>query len=474
MSIIHNRLLRTDSYKLSHFAQYPAHTAFISSYIEARGSSVSGCNETVMFGLQKFIKDFLLIPFTREEVIEASQFAAMHGEPFNLDGWMYIIDNHNGFLPLHIEAIPEGTVVPVGTPLVQIINTDDKCAWLTSYFEPMILQNVWYGTTVASISRACKKAIKAALEKSADDINGLPFKLHDFGFRGVSSTESAQLGGAAHLVNFMGTDNIGGITGAMHYYNAEVCGYSIPAAEHSTMTIRGRDGEKEAFQAMIDAYANEPGKIFAVVSDGYDIFNAVKNIWINGGLLDQVKTRGCTVVIRPDSGDPLTVPVDIVQMLWDGTPEKIVNAKGFKMLPGYVRVIQGDGINVESLPKILDNLMARGFSADNIAFGMGGGLLQLVNRDTFKFAMKASWGIVDGKQIDIYKDPVTDKGKKSKRGQFAVVKEAGEWKTLRKSDWYALGMEAPRNQLETVYDYSHGKTQIYLTTFDEVRTRAAL
>jgi nicotinamide phosphoribosyltransferase len=476
MSILNNRLLKTDSYKLSHFAQYPKGTSYISSYIEARGSTINGCDEIVVFGLQKFIKDFLLQPITRAEVFEAKAFADLHGEPFNLDGWLYIVDKHNGFLPLHIEAIAEGTVVKIGTPIVQITNTDDKCAWLTSYFEPAILQDVWYGSTVATISRECKKAIVEASLKSSNDLSGVPFKLHDFGYRGVSSTESAQLGGAAHLVNFMGSDTIAGICGAMHYYNADMAGFSIPAAEHSTMTIRGKEGEREAFQAMIDAYATEPGKIFAVVSDAYDIYNAVRNLWAGNGLLEQVKAKGCKVVIRPDSGDPLVVPIDIVELLWDLTPEKLINSKGYKILPPYVGVIQGDGINVNSIPKIIDNLLDRGFSMDCLNFGMGGGLLQQVNRDTFKWAMKASWGVVNGKEIDIYKDPVTDQGKKSKRGHFAVTfdKKTGEWTVHRKQQWYALGIDAPRNMLETVYMYSNGQMQISLHHFADVKRRAEI
>jgi nicotinamide phosphoribosyltransferase len=474
MSIITNRILMTDSYKLSHWAQYPKDTKRISSYIEARGASISGVTETVFFGLQAWIKDFLLVPITMEEILEAQMVAEIHGEPFNLEGWLHILNVHGGFLPLHIEAIQEGTVVPVGIPLVQIQATDDAVAWLAGYFEPAILSYCWYGTTVASNSRYCKKAIAAALEKSADNLDGLLFKLHDFGYRGCSPG-AARIGGAAHLINFRGTDTIQGIGGAVHYYNAEIksCGFSIPAAEHSTMTIRGKEGEKQCFQQMIDAYA-KPGKIFAVVSDGYDIYNAVKNEWINGGLLDQVKAAGATVVIRPDSGNPETVPVEIVDMLWQGTPEKLVNSKGYRMLPPYVRVIQGDGINIDSLPRILENLMAAGYSADNLAFGMGGGLLQQVNRDTFKFAMKASWGIVGGKEVDIYKDPVTDKGKRSKRGHFAVVKDGGEWKTMRKQDYYALGIDAPINQLVTVYHSTKNDRDIRFTNFDQVRERAAL
>jgi nicotinamide phosphoribosyltransferase len=474
MSILTNRLLQTDSYKLSHFAQYPTKTSYISSYIEARGSSIEGVNETVFFGLQPFIKDFLLTPITLEEILEAEAFAQIHGEPFNYAGWRYILDTHGGNLPLRIEAVAEGSVVPVGTPLVQIQNTDDKCAWLTSYFEPTILSPVWYGTSVATISYACKKAIRYAMLKSSDSLDGLEFKLHDFGFRGVIPG-GGRVGGAAHLINFRGTDTIQGIGAAMHYYNADVksSGFSIPAAEHSTMTIRGKEGEKLCFQQMVDAYA-KPGAIFAVVSDGYDIYNAVLNEWIHGGLLQQVKAAGAKVVIRPDSGNPLVVPVDIVELIWDNTPEKLINSKGYKVLPPYVGVIQGDGITVNTIPLILNNLLGRGFSADCLNFGMGGGLLQHVNRDTFKFAMKASWGIVDGKEVDIYKDPVTDKGKRSKRGRFAVVKEGDDWKTMRKHEYFAMGFSAPINQLQVVYDYSKCNRELRLTTFDDVRKRAAL
>lgn len=415
MNILTNPILSTDSYKLSHFAQYPKATETVFSYIEARGSKIPGVNEVVMFGLQPYIVEMTNRVITQQHVEEAAEFAAAHGEPFNREGWERIVNVHAGRLPVEIYALPEGTPVPIGTPMVAVFNTDPELPWLTSYLETDILRHVWYGSTVATLSRECKRIIKAALEKSSDNPDAeLPFKLHDFGFRGVSSFESAAAGGAAHLVNFMGTDTIAGIGHAMEYYDAGVCGYSIPAAEHSTMTMRGRSQEKASYQAMVDAYA-KPGAIFAVVSDSYDLFNAVENIWIGGGLLDQVKERGATVVIRPDSGDPLTVPVEVIKLI----AEKYgytVNSKGYKVLPDHVRVIQGDGITIDSLPVILRNLLDAGFSASNIAFGMGGGLLQQVNRDTFKFAMKASAAKIDGIWIDVYKDPVTDTGKRSKRG----------------------------------------------------------
>lgn len=468
MSIRTNSILSTDSYKTSHYMQYPEGTSVVFSYGEARGTSIKGVKDIVMFGLQSYIKERLLKPISKADVYEAWNFCTEHGVPFNFEGWMYIVNNHNGLLPVTIRAVEEGTPVPLSNVLFTVENTDPECFWLTSYLETDILRAVWYGSTVATISRECKRIIKAGLEKTADNLDGLPFKLHDFGFRGVSSFESAAIGGAAHLINFMGTDTIAGIGHAMDYYDADVCGYSIPAAEHSTMTMRGRESEQASYQAMIDAYA-APGKIFAVVSDSYDIYNAVENIWIGAGLLEQVKEKGATVVIRPDSGNPLTVPVELINMLWEGTPEKLVNSKGYKLLPPYVRVIQGDGITIESLPIIIDNLIAAGYSTDNIAFGMGGGLLQKVDRDTFKWAMKCSAAVVNGLAVDVYKDPITDHGKRSKKGFLVLNKdEKGNFYTDRKD----TGWKANFDYLNTVYFHHGASTNVRFVNFDTVRENA--
>jgi nicotinamide phosphoribosyltransferase len=270
-----------------------------------------------------------------------------------------------------------------------------------------------------------KKVIAKALHETSDVpvMDQLFFKLHDFGARGASSTETAVLGGMSHLVNFMGTDTVEGIIGAMQYYNSDVCGFSIPASEHSTITSWGRDNESQAYENMIDQFSGE-GKIYACVSDSYDIYNAVENIW-GDELKDKVINSGGTLVVRPDSGDPVLTPVEVVKLL----AEKFgytVNSKGYKVLHPSVRVIQGDGINEHTLPKILEVLKVHGFSADNIAFGMGGGLLQAWNRDTLKYAMKASARCDEnGVWHDVYKDPVTDSGKLSKKGRLGLVYECG-------------------------------------------------
>lgn len=475
MSLKNNLILNTDSYKFSHFSQYPKGASFVTSYIEARGSNVRDVNEVVFFGLQSFIKEWLTKPITRHDVMEAARFCKAHGTPFNTEGWLYIVERHKGFLPVKISALPEGTVVPVGTPMVEITNTDENLPWLTSFLETAILRNVWYGSTVATISRECKKIIYAGLVESADAPDAeIAFKLHDFGFRGVSSFESAGLGGAAHLVNFMGTDTVAGIIHAVDFYNAdmEAVGYSIPASEHSTMTMRGRDAEKASYQAMVDAYA-KPGAIFAVVSDSYDLFNAIENIWSRGGLFDQVKDAGATVVIRPDSGDPTLIPIQVIEKLME-LEGYTINSKGFRVLPNHIRVIQGDGITITSLRTIVERLLAAKISLSNIAFGMGGGLLQQVNRDTFKFAMKACSAVIDGKDVDVYKDPVTDQGKRSKRGVWRPYKN-GKGEIILKNMLAAIESDVwlgeARPLYRVVYAAKRPKAEY---TFDEVRENARI
>ena len=253
------------------------------------------------------------------------------------------------------------------------------------------------------------------------------FKLHDFGARGSTSQESAGLAGMAHLVNFMGTDTIEGVLAARRYYDETMAGFSIPAAEHSTITAWGRDGEIDAYRNMLRQYA-KPGSMVAVVSDSYDLMNVVDRVW-GGVLKDTILASGATVVVRPDSGDPLRVPVDVLRAL-DAKFGSTVNSKGYKVLPACIRVIQGDGINAQSLPLLLDAVMAAGYSVDNIAFGMGGGLHQLLNRDTQQFAMKCSAVCIAGVWRDVFKQPAADPGKASKRGRFALLATPGGYQTV--------------------------------------------
>ena len=410
-----NLLLNTDSYKASHWLQYPPGTEYVYSYIESRGGEY---DRTVFFGLQAFIKEYLVNPITWDMIDEADEFWTAHGEPFNREGWEYIMKAHAGYLPISIDAVPEGLVIDTRNALVTVVNTDPKCFWLTSYIETALLRSVWYPTTVATVSYHIKQNIRKYLNETGD-VAGLPFKLHDFGARGVSSLESAQLGGMAHLVNFMGTDTVSGILAARRYYKEPMAGFSIPAAEHSTITTWGRseEGETEAYRNMLKQYA-KPGSLVAVVSDSYDIFHACEKIW-GETLKQEVIDSGATVVIRPDSGDPVSTVLKVVQIL-DSKFGSVVNEKGYKVL-NNVRVIQGDGVNPKSIDMIMHTLKTNGYSIDNIAFGMGGALLQHMNRDTLQFAMKASAICINGKWQEVRKYPVGMPEKNSKGGRFKVL-----------------------------------------------------
>lgn len=417
-----NPILTTDSYKQSHFLQYPPEARVISAYAEARLNDFS--DDVLFLGLQPFLIDYLGKPVSVADVDEAEEICAAHGVPFNRVGWDAIVADHGGYLPIEIKALPEGMIAPASVPLLQVENTDERMPWLPTFIETALLRAIWYPTTVATLSWKCKAIIRAGLEKSSDDVAGqLPFKLHDFGARGVSSGESAALGGMAHLVNFMGSDTLEGIMAARRYYDADMPGFSIPAAEHSTMTSWGREREEAAYENMLDAFDGE-GRIVAVVSDSYDLDKAVADIW-GGTLRDKVLSRKGTLVVRPDSGDPIETPLRTVKTLWEkfgGT----VNSKGFRVLNPHVRVIQGDGMNINSIAQLVDRMIDGGFAIDNIAFGMGGGLLQQVNRDTLRFAMKAN-AMKDeaGQWRDVAKRPATDPTKGSKAGRQAVVLQEG-------------------------------------------------
>jgi nicotinamide phosphoribosyltransferase len=478
MKLAKNIILNSDSYKYSQFNQYPPGTEYVYSYIESRGGV---WNETVFFGLQAFIKEYLSEPITQSDIDIASEIITAHGEPFNRDGWQYILREHNGYLPVVIRAVPEGTIVPIKNVLATIENTDPKCFWLTSFLETALLRAIWYPTTVATNSYESKKIILAALEKTGDP-STIDFKLHDFGARGVSSLESAAVGGAAHLVNFMGSDTISGILFAREYYNAGLAGFSIPAMEHSTVTSWGKENEVDSYRNMVKQNA-KPGGLFAAVSDSYDIYKACE-LW-GTELKQDVLDSGATLVVRPDSGNPSEVVVKCLYIL-EKYFGSTTNAKGFRVLNPAVRIIQGDGIDHASIRSILFCMEIAGFSADNVAFGQGGALLQRVDRDTMQWAMKCSAigirestgnlslvpGLPKSKLVwrDVYKDPVTDSGKRSKRGRVALWESGGEYESAvsKPTRWTDRGIEWT-NVLKEVFRDGVLVNEI---TFAEVRANA--
>lgn len=407
----YNIMLDVDSYKVGMWKQYPPGTEYVYSYIESRGGRYP---ETLFFGLQSYIRKYLSKPITQEQIDFAEKFWIAHSGYFNREGWEYILKEHNGYLPIQVMSVSEGGVYPVGTPLVTVMNIDPKVPWLTTWIETSMLRAVWYQTTVATQSFSIKKLIKEYLVKSGD-VSLLPFKLHDFGLRGVSSLESGTLGAMSHLVNFMGSDTGVGALAAHEFYDAPLFAtcFSIPAAEHSTITSWGRDKEALAYENMIRQFSKE-GSIYAVVSDSYDIFNAVENIW-GKQLKDLIIEKKGTLVIRPDSGDPVEVLPRLIRSLYKNFGG-VVNDKGYIVL-NNVRLIWGDGIDELTIRAILCLIVdMMGFSVDNIAFGMGGALLQRLDRDTQKFAMKCSAAYINKKWVEVFKDPITDSGKRSKKG----------------------------------------------------------
>jgi nicotinamide phosphoribosyltransferase len=463
-SILANPILNTDSYKASHYLQYPPEASAMFSYIESRGGRYA---RTLFFGLQMLIKEYLCRPITPAMIEQAKAFFTAHGEPFNEAGWRHIVEHHGGYLPVRIRAVPEGSVVPTHNVLVTVECDDPNVFWLASYLETMLLR-VWYPVTVATQSWHLRRTIRAYLQKSSDDLTQLPFKLHDFGARGVSSAESAAIGGSAHLVSFMGSDTVLGVVAANRYYNEPMAAFSVPAAEHSTITSWGRERETDAFRNMITKFG-KPGAIVSVVSDSYDLFAAL-DVW-GTELKQAVLDSGGTLVIRPDSGDPLAIVLQTLRAL-EASFGSTVNSKGRRVLD-HVRVIQGDGVNADSIEAILAAMDEAGFAADNIVFGMGGALLQQINRDTQRFAMKCSAIRLGEEWHDVRKDPVTDAGKRSMKGRLTLLvnRHTGEYRTATLPlAWDEQQLEADWEEaLVTVFE---GGKLLVDVAFSEVRSRA--
>lgn len=456
-----NLITSTDSYKISHWKQYPPKTTNVYSFFESRGGVFP---DVTFFGLQYQIQKYLAgVVVTKEDIEEAREYFASHfGTPalFNEAGWRRIVEVHKGRLPVVIKAAPEGLSVPVGNVLMTVEVTDPELPWLTNYLETLLSQ-VWYPSTIATQSRAMRNLVLSYLEKTGEP-SLIDFKVHDFGYRGSTSVESAGIGAAAHLLSFKGTDTLAGIDLARDYYHEPMAGFSIPAAEHSTITSWGRENEREAFRNMLESF---PTGLVAVVSDSYDVYEACKTLW-GKELKEEVLARDGTLVVRPDSGYPPDVVVKVLELLGDAFGYS-TNSKSYKVLNPKVRVIQGDGIDYEMLKRILEVMSLKGWSADNVAFGSGGGLLQKVNRDTQRFAFKCSAVEVAGEWRDVMKDPITDPGKRSKAGRLALVRENGSLRTVREEEAARLGL---RNELVEVF---RDGAPLVDYTFSEIRERVA-
>lgn len=468
-NLLFNDIMDSDSYKTSHWMQYPPGTEQVYSYLESRGGQF---DETVMFGLQYILKRYLDGVVITDNMIDVAKTVIvqhMGGNPlhFNEEGWRYIVRTHGGKLPLEIRAVPEGYKVAGKNVLITVTNTDPKCFWLVNYMETMLMR-VWYPITVASLSHAIKGIISEYLELSGSP-DKLDSMLQDFGSRGSTSRESAAIGGAAHLVNFKGTDTMVALSMLLKYYGSDsIPGRSVPAAEHSTITSWGKEDEARAYANMLRKY---PEGIVSIVSDSFDIFNACGNIF-GKELKSEVISRNGTVVIRPDSGEIIPTVLKCLDILADCFGYE-VNKKGFKVLPNFVRLLQGDGMNIHTIRSLCRAITDAGWSLDNIAcFGMGGKLLQGVDRDTMKFAFKASAIKINGTWYDVWKDPVTDPGKTSKRGlltlQYSPTR--GFWTVSRKpEDTFGDRLELVFLNGEIVKTYTLSEVRENVATTDYSR-----
>jgi nicotinamide phosphoribosyltransferase len=406
-----NFVLESDSYKFSHNPEiYPEGAEALHSYLSAR---VKG-SRVVQFGLQMWIKKKLLAPITLAMIDEAEDFITRHIGPGGFDRgfWEHILHTYNGYIPLVIRGLPEGTVTDSYDTLVTVDCFDPRVFPLAQHIEASLQSDLWYSTTIATNDLENYEVAKSHFDLFSDNPVLLAFMLHDFGARGVTCEEQRQIGGAAHLIFFQGSDTISGIRAANLFYNCEMAAYSVRATEHSIQCAYGPEGQEEYIRRVLKAHA-KPGNIVSLVLDGY-------NVWREAELLctkfkDQIIESGAKIVFRPDSGDMFEVVPRILEMQAQHFGFT-VNSKGKKVI-NNVGVIQGDGIDKITFMLLMQKVVALGYAPECVVMGSGGGLLQKVNRDTLKFAQKAAAIKINGVWVDMFKDPITDPGKKSKTGR---------------------------------------------------------
>lgn len=436
--MIYPATLLCDFYKVSHREQYPKGTEKIYSTWTPRESRIEGVDKVVMFGLQGFIKKYLIEYFNEnffsrpeQEIVDEYQKvikATLGGEaPAE-----HIRALHKlGYLPLQIKALREGTRVPIRVPMFTIENTVPEFYWVTNYIETLMSCSLWLPMTSATLAFRFKEILTKYAKETSSNLDFVHFQGHDFSMRGHTSLESTKTSGAGHLTSFVGTDTIPGILYLVENYGAELgnelVGTSIPATEHSVMCAYGKDYEIDAYRKIIkDVY---PKGFVSIVSDTWDLWSVL--IDIIAPLKEEILSRDGKVVIRPDSGDPVKIICGdsdekhwarkgVVEVLWDifgGT----VNEKGYKELDPHIGVIYGDAINLERCEKICKGLKAKGFASTNMVFGIGSYTYQYNSRDTFGFALKSTYARIKGKEVFLHKNPVTDSGvKKSQTGMVAV------------------------------------------------------
>jgi nicotinamide phosphoribosyltransferase len=434
-------ILLKDFYKTDHRRQYPDGTEFVYSNMTARGARLHRFKETVVFGTQYLVKEFLIKRFNedffqrpKEEVIKKYKRRMDFSLGPNSIDTAHLERLHDlGYLPIEVKALPEGTICPLRVPMITIQNTLPDFFWLTNFLETLISCVLWFPTTSATTAFEYRKMLTAFANKTSDMPDFVQWQGHDFSMRGHTGPEAAMVSGAAHLLSFTGTDTIPAIDFVEDYYGAnvetELVGGSVPATEHSVMCLGGHDTELETFKRLITSVY--PKGIVSIVSDTWDYYKVLGEVL--PALKTEIMARDGKVVIRPDSGDPVAIvcgdpkapygtiqnkgTVEYLYDLFGGT----VNSKGYKQLDPHIGVIYGDSITLDRCEAICSQLKKKGFASTNMVFGIGSFTYQFVTRDSYGFAVKATHGVVTGTPTDIYKDPITDSGlKKSAKGLLRV------------------------------------------------------
>lgn len=482
-----NFILNVDSYKTGHGSMMKDGVVALESNIIARKPS-KYTTHVVMAGLQYYLQEYLDITITTEDIDEAEFETTQRGDDFDRGFWEHIVDMYNGKIPLHIRAIPEGTVVPVGVPLVRSFSTDARVCVIASYIETQLQRAVWFPTTVASNARGIKEFLADTMERHAGH-RFVDFHLHNFGDRGAPCFEAAVLAGMAHGMLFNGSDCLSANRYIKQYYhttNAYLS--SVTASEHSA-TCSNSDAEKRddsnmalkmvrLWEKKVDKFIANGSvgvpPIVSVVIDTYDAYRFVRE-FIGTRLKVMIqeiaaKCPGAKLVMRPDSGDATTMPIEIIEILMEKFGST-VNSQGYKVLPSYIGVIQGDGINLDSIRQIVENLEAKKLSLENLVFGMGGKLVHPEGgRDHYSFAMKGSaQQLADGTWEDLFKDPITDVGKRSLRGRVTTYECTSSHKII--AERIELQEVNPFLRDMMVDVYINGEI-MNLSSFDEVRERA--
>lgn len=448
-----------DSYKIGHWRGYRRGTSTVYSYVESRGGRYPA---VMLAAFQHLLYAKLGQPITRDQIEEMAKFAPAHGLSFNREGWEIILNEYGGRLPLLIKAAPEGLMIPIRNALISVENLDPRLGWLTSYFETMILRDVWTASTIAARIFYMAQRINAHWTQHSDNPMS-PFALLDFSSRGTMGYDHSVIGGIAYLNMFVGSDNVPAVREANYYYFSNMSAWSVAATEHSISSSFGRDNDRDYLANSLENMV-DPGGILSLVGDTWDIYRFAA---MASEFKEVIANKDIKLVVRPDSGDFREVLPRVIKTLADGFGVTR-NGKGADVINMNVKMLQGDGMyeDTHMLPFTLATDL--GIAPDSIITAAGGGLMTAdLDRDTNKWAMKASEMVINDERVDIFKDPITDPGKQSKKGRFALIRtEDGEFQTINREG----DVEDRADLLEPRF---HMGDVINASTLDQIRERVA-